>query len=147
MVTVSWLNQYGYLSTILIPLTLILYVFIQPLRPVLFKHMIAVGLIGIIETGYFFEGYKKKHHTWWTKGWQPATYIFCMILHVLLLLVLINFPQYWNFNKFSFVLLIIVNLIIIFLPWWPYFMSKTTVLVLYNVIYLSILGIGSLIYK
>ena len=147
MVTVSWLNQNGYLSIILIPLTLALYTFIPSSRPVLFKHMVVVGLVSLIEVCYFFNGYKNKHNSLWKKGLQPAIYIFSVFAHAILFVVLINFPQYWNFNKFSLILLAIVNLVVIFLPWWPYFMSKTNLLILYNVFYLTIIGIGSIIYK
>ena len=148
MSTVTWLNQYGDLSTLLIPLTLILYIFVQPLRPVFFKAMVAIGLIGIIELviGLCINRYKKINKLSKSIKISPVfLWIGALIAHIIILFVLIDFSKYWQFNKFSFLLLIVANLIIIFLPWWPYIMSKPILLIVYNGIYLAIFGIGYLI--
>ena len=49
--------------------------------------------------------------------------------------MLYDFNTYENNNLISIFLLIVANLIIYFLPYWPYELSKMDVVYLYNFIY------------
>ena len=150
MSTVTWLNEYGFLSTLLIPLTIILYIFVHPLRPAFFKAMVAIGVIGTIEviSAFYTNKYPKSIQIGQNiKISSLFILIIALISHLLILVVLIDFSKYWGFNKFSLLILVVANLVIIFLPWWPYNMSKTSLLIVYNVVYLTIFGFGYLLFN
>jgi hypothetical protein len=113
------------LSYLLVPLSVILYIYIESFRTYLFYHMICCGLIGAIDTiNYYRLGNTGIVFT-----------ITSIICHLCLLFILYNFKKYGKINVVSLLLLFIANLIIIYLPFWPYSLDRKTILLLYNLIY------------
>lgn len=112
------------LSYILVPLSILLYIYVPAMKPVLMYHMVCVSIIGTIDTLLKDNGIAMK--------------IASIILHLLLLFVLYDFNIYENNNLLSITLLIIANLIVIFLPYWPYELSKMDIVYLYNFIYIAL---------
>jgi hypothetical protein len=87
--------------------------------------MVCAGIIGTIDTiNYYRLG----------KAGIVFT-ITSLIFHLALLLVLFNFKKYGKINLISLLLLIVANLVIIYLPFWPYSLTRQTFLFLYNLIY------------
>ena len=114
------------LSYILVPLAVILYIYNSSFRSYLLYHMVCCGLIGTIDTiNYYKLGKSGIVFT-----------ITSLIFHLALLLVLCNFKKYGTINLVSLLLLLVVNLVIIYLPYWPYSLTRQTFLFLYNLIYL-----------
>ena len=62
--------------------------------------------------------------------------IISILLHLSLLFVLIHFKKYGKINIISILLLVLANITILFLPYWPYSMKRETLCILYNFIYL-----------
>ena len=110
------------LSYILVPLSVLLYIYVPAMKPVLLYHMVCVAIIGSIDTLV-----KEKNGI--------AMKIASIILHLLLLFVLYDFNTYENNNLISIFLLIVANLIVYLLPYWPYELSKMDIVYLYNFIY------------
>lgn len=113
------------LSYILVPLSILLYIYVPAMKPVLLYHMVCVAIIGTIDTLL-----KEKNGI--------AMKIASIILHLLLLFVLYDFNSYENNNLISIFLLIVANLIIYLLPYWPYELSKMDIVYLYNFIYFAL---------
>ena len=95
------------LSYILVPLSVILYYYFVPLRPILLYHIVIIAIIGTIDTIY-----KMNKHGF-------IIHILSIVFHLILLLVLLDFNKY-GFNIYSFYLLLLANLVIVYLPYWPY---------------------------
>ena len=113
------------LSYVVVPLAIILYIYFSSFRSYLLYHMVCGGIIGTIDTiNYYRLGKSGIVFT-----------ITSLIFHLALLLVLCNFKKYGKINKISVFLLLIANLIIIYLPYWPYSLTRQTFLFLYNLIY------------
>jgi hypothetical protein len=111
------------LSYILIPLGCYLYLYYPQLRPYLFYHMVCIGIIG-------------------TKGTLDRvkyngiiTTIIGLLLHLILLLVLFDDEKYGKPNNVSVLLLLLANLTMIYIPYWPYLMSRIDMLIMYNLIF------------
>lgn len=113
------------LSYILVPLSILLYIYVPAMKPVLLYHMVCVAIIGTIDTLL-----KEKNGI--------AMKIASIILHLLLLFVLYDFNTYENNNLISIFLLIVANLIVYLLPYWPYELSKMDIVYLYNFIYFAL---------
>ena len=116
------------LSWLLIPLGVILYLFVPYLKPVLLFHLVCVGLVGTID-GYYKIGKKENGY-----GFS----IISIIIHLLLLLVLYDFKKYGKINNLSIFLLFFANFVIYYLPYWPYKISRQTLAIMYNLIYLTL---------
>lgn len=123
--TIFKLNFNFKLSYLLIPIIFLLYNYLHNTRKYILYHAVCIGIIGTIESYY---SYIKKNI-------GIVTVIISTIIHLLLLLVLIDFKKNGEINIISLILLFIVNLIIIFLPYWPYSIEKKTILISYNTIY------------
>lgn len=121
------------LSYILVPLSIILYYYILPSRPILIYHIVIIGIIGTIDTLYKMGKYN---------GYITTT--LSIIFHLVLLLVLYDFNKY-GFNIYSLLLLVLANIVIIYLPYWPYKLNKNIIMTMYNVFYLLLLTINFLI--
>ena len=80
------------------------------------------AIIGIIECYYSYI----------EKNIGIVIAIISTIIHLSLLFVLVDFQKYGKMNLFSLVLLFIVNLVILFLPYWPYSIKRESLLLLYN---------------
>lgn len=113
------------LSYLLIPLSVYLYLYVASFRSYLLYHMVCCGLIGTIGT---INDYRLD-----ITG--IVFTITSIIIHLVMLLVLIQFKKYGKINKISLFLLFIANLIIIYLPFWPYSFSRRIILFLYNLFY------------
>jgi len=113
------------LSYLLIPFIFLLYNYLPNTRKFILYHVVCIAIIGIIECYYSYI----------EKNIGIVTVIVSTIIHLLLLLVLIDFKKNGEINIISLILLFIANLIIIFLPYWPYSIEKKTILILYNTIY------------
>jgi len=123
--TIFKLNFNFKLSYLLIPIIFLLYNYLHNTRKYILYHAVCISIIGTIESYY---GYIKKNI-------GIVTAIISTIIHLLLLLVLIDFKKNGEINIISLILLFIANLTILFLPYWPYSIEKKTILLLYNTIY------------
>jgi hypothetical protein len=123
--TIFKLNFNFKLSYLLIPIIFLLYNYLHNTRKYILYHAVCICIIGIIESFYSYI----------EKNIGIVTLILSTIIHLLLLLVLIDFKKNGEINIISLILLFIANLIIIFLPYWPYSIEKKTILILYNTIY------------
>ena len=88
-------------------------------------HIVCVGIVGTIDSVY---GYLENNI-------GIGTLFISSIIHLSLLSVLIHFKKYGKINMISLVLLFMANLIIFFLPYWPYSIKRESTFVLYNFIY------------
>ena len=113
------------LSYFLIPFTISLYYLYTDLKPILMYHIVCIGLIGTIDSIYK-AGEKNG----------IATTILSVFFHIILLVVLYEFKLYGTPNTISILLLMIANIIIVAMPYWPYKLSKKQILILYNLIYI-----------
>ena len=113
------------LSYLLIPFIFLLYNYLPNTRKYILYHAICIGIIGIIECYY---SYIEQNI-----GFVIA--IISTIIHLLLLFVLVDFQKYGKINFISLVLLFVANLVILFLPYWPYSIKREYILILYNFIY------------
>jgi hypothetical protein len=112
------------LSYVLIPLSFILYVFFPLLRSYILFHIICISIIGIIDTIFNY-----------INNLDILFLIGSLLIHLLMLLVLINFKKYGKINSISILLLLIPNLTILLLPYWPYTLTRNNMIFLYNSIY------------
>jgi len=97
--------------------------------------MIIIGIVGTIDTLYKMGTYN---------GY--ITTVLSIIFHLALLFVLYDFDKYgfdkYGFNIYSLLLLLLANAIIVYLPYWPYKINKNTILIMYNMLYISLLIIN-----
>jgi len=131
--TIFKMNFNFKLSFLLIPLIYFLYNYVPKSREYILYHIVCIGIIGAIDTVY---GYIENNI-------GIGILIISVIIHLLLLIVLINFDKYGKLNTPSLFLLFVANLIILFLPYWPYSIKRESTAYLYNVIYI-LLYIGYL---
>ncbi len=131
--TIFKMNFNFKLSFLLIPLIYFLYNYVPKSREYILYHIVCIGIIGTIDTIY---GYIENNIGF-------GILIISVIIHLLLLIVLINFDKYGKLNTPSLFLLFVANLIILFLPYWPYSIKRESTVYLYNVIYI-LLYIGYL---
>jgi hypothetical protein len=113
------------LSYFLIPLIYFLYNYVPNIRTYLLYHIVCVGIVGTIESVY---GYLENNI-------GIGTLFISSIIHLSLLSVLIHFKKYGKINMISLVFLFMANLIIFFLPYWPYSIKRESTFILYNFIY------------
>jgi len=118
------------LSYILFPLTIYFYIYYESSRSYLLYHMVCCGIIGTIG----------NINCYMIGNDGIATMILGMLCHLILLLSLFHFKKYGKINIVSLLLLLFANMIIIYLPFWPYSLSRKTTLILYNFIYFVLFG-------
>jgi len=113
------------LSFVLVPFIAICYYFYDFLRPMFFHHLTCIGLYGTYDNilKHTSHGYLFTFGT--------------IIAHLSLCLALIDINKYGKYNYISFLLLILANIIIIFLPYWPYKINRTNTMYIYNGIYFT----------
>tara|TARA_B100000886_G_scaffold259406_1_gene184303 strand:+ start:506 stop:928 length:423 start_codon:yes stop_codon:yes gene_type:complete len=121
------LNMNYELSYILVPLTAILYIFNKYCKFIFMYHMIAIGIIGSIDIIIKFGKINSK-----------LIDTLSLLCHILLLLVLFDFKKFGMQNNISKLLLVLANVIILFLPYWPYIIRREIMLLIYNFIYLAL---------
>jgi len=121
------------LSYVLIPVSVILYLYNPLFKRYLLFNIVCIGIVGAIDSIFNY-----------LSGNLGIVFTFISILiHLSLLLVLVNFKKYGKINTISVLLLIIANLTLIFLPFWPYILTRENMLIIYNFTYF-ILCIASL---
>ena len=105
-----------YLSTYLVPILTLLYIYFPFCRKILLIHMIIIFLIGNIET-YF----------------QPVSLnskIFGWLAHTILIIVILYYNIPKEINKktiiYSDIICILAPILIYLLPWWKYVLSRNT---------------------
>jgi|UniRef100_A0A6C0E8H4 hypothetical protein len=116
------------LSYFLIPLACVIYIYIPNTRKYLLYHIVCIGIIGTIDTYYNYI----------ENNIGIGTAVISTLVHLSLLIVLINFKKYGGISIISLFLLCIANLTILLLPYWPYPIKRETLLILYNLIYISL---------
>jgi hypothetical protein len=125
------------LSYIIIPAILFLYSHISYRKYILY-HIICIGAIGAYDT---YLQYKNKQINNALDALFVQTiginifFILGFCFHLLCFIVIKDFYRYKNTNRVSFLLLGLANLVIVYLPYWPYYLEKSQVLVYYNSIY------------
>lgn len=121
------------LSYILIPVLFLLY-FKYP-KYILY-HIICIGLIGSYDT---YLQYKNKQTNELDKKiiniiGMDAFFGISFLIHLACLIVLKDLGRYENTN-ISVLLLFVANMVIFYLPYWPYYLSKSQLMNYYNSIY------------
>ena len=123
------------LSYILIPLVFLLY-FKYP--EYILYHIVCIGLIGSYDT---YLQYKNKQinneldKTIIKIIGLDAFFTISFLIHLACLIVLKDLGRYENTNSISILLLFVANMVIVYLPYWPYYLSKPQVMIYYNSIY------------
>lgn len=122
------------LSYILIPLAILLY-FKYPEH--ILYHIICIGIIGTHDT---YLQYKNKQinneldkKIIETIG-LDAFFMISFLIHLACLMALKDIYKYPHTN-ISLVLLFVANIVIYYLPYWPYYLSKPQIMLYYNSIY------------
>lgn len=116
------------LSYILIPVLCSLYIFFPLTRPYLLYTLIYISLIGTYNTLLLKnEIFKSKVGIYQYWG--------SILFHLILLISLFEFNKYGYPNLVSFIIMIIGILILTFLPYWPYYLSREYMIYSYIVIY------------
>ena len=123
--TIFKINFNYKLSYFLIPFIYFLYNYFPTIRTYILYHIVCTGIVGTIDSGY---SYNKNNI-------GIGTLFISSIVHLSLLIVLIHFKKYGKINIISIVLLFVANLIIFFLPYWPYSIKRESTSLLYNFIY------------
>ena len=124
--TIFKINFNFKLSYLLIPLIYFLYNYLHYTRKYILYHIVCIGIIGTIDCFYSYN----------ENNIGIGTAFISAIIHLLLLIVLSDFIKYGKINIISLVLLFFANLIILFLPYWPYSIKRKTTIILYNTIYI-----------
>ena len=139
-------NVFKFISTLAIPIGVILYLQFENIAPIIMLHNIIVGSIGGIDI------YVRQ-----LKNRQPAeqlvvfglptdiTNVLCFLAHVLLIAVIVYRPvDPLRIPLESHYLLVLVPIIIFGLPWWPYKISRMEMFLVYIAMYIG-LYVGSII--
>ena len=114
----------GSLSFIIVPIAIVLI-----LQKYLIKYFsyifLCVAIIGSIDAYYRYVIYE---YFWF--------FSIGGFLHLLLLYPLINIKKYMKPNKINFLVGLLGIIILTFLPYWPYELKKTTMIMLTVLIYI-----------
>lgn len=122
------------LSYILIPLAFLLY-FKYP-KYILY-HIVCIGMIGTYDT--YLQYKNKQINNELDKKLKQiigidAFFTLSLFIHLACLIVLKDLYKYPHTN-ISVVLLLVANMVIFYLPYWPYYLSKSQIIMYYNSIY------------
>ena len=124
------------LSSILVPILIILYLFFTNVRPYIMYGLVYVAIIGSIDTYLLREQVIKS-----SKVYGHIHYYLYLLFHLILLLPLLEFKKYGYPNFPSFCLFIISILIISFLPYWPYYLSREVFIYVLIGTYIGLSGV------
>ena len=117
------------LSWVLVPLLGYLYLFVNESRSILLYALNAIGIIGIWDTILVKKSIinsKFGYYQFW------GTILF----HGIFFLTLLEFMKYGYPNLFSYLLLLVGCIVLYFLPWWPYTLTRETMIISGILIYL-----------
>jgi len=126
----------GQLSWLLVPISLYIIFYKKELIKYFSYIFLCIAIIGTIDTYLVYLKYPKVNLLF-----ILPSYIF----HLALLFPLINIQEYLQINNINYLLGIIGLIIIKFLPYWPYVLTRDTITSLIFIIY-SILTFISLFY-
>jgi len=123
------------LSYIIIPVFGILYIYNINTRPYLIYFLIYIGLIGTYNTILLKDKILKskigKFQYWGS-----------IIFHLILLISLCQFNKFGYPNLISFIIMVISILVLNYIPYWPYYLSRYEMIIFYLNLYIIL----SLIY-
>ena len=114
----------GRLSLFLVPIALLI-IYNKKLIKYFSYIFLCIGFIGLIDT--YLEHLKYKN--------AYLIFILIALLHSLLLFPLTNIKKYMKPNIINFLLGLIGILIIIFLPYWPYELSRKLMIYIIIIVY------------
>ncbi len=113
----------------MVPVLGILYIYCPIIRPYLIYALIYIALIGTYNTILVREEILKtkygKYQYWGT-----------IIFHLILLLSLLEFKKFGYPNIGSFIIMLIGILILNYLPYWPYHLSRELMITSYIILYI-----------
>jgi hypothetical protein len=129
----------GQLSWVLVPISLYIIIYKKELIKYFSHIFICIAIIGtIINHSYLLN---EKNFIIRLLFILPS-----YILHLFLLYPLINSQEYLQINYINYLLGVIFLIIIKFLPYWPYILSRETI-IYYSIIIYFILTVISLFYN
>jgi len=117
------------LSYILVPILGILYIYYPIVRPYLIYALIYIALIGTYNTILIKKEMLKRKY-------GKYQYWLAIIFHLVLLLSLIEFKKFGYPNIGSLIIMIIGILILKYLPYWPYYLSREFMIISYIILYI-----------
>ena len=116
------------LSYILVPILVILYIYCPIIRSCMIYALIYIGLIGIYNTILVREKILKTKY-------GRYQYWGIIIFHLILLLSVFEFMKVGYPNIGSLIIMFIGILIIYYLPYWPYYLSREFMINFYIILY------------
>jgi hypothetical protein len=130
------LNKYGALSTLLVPLTLILY-FVKNIKAPLTYGMITIGIVGIIDTILMCNASNICSFCPYSNlAYKPIVCMLSIIGHLVILYPLIEFKKYGYPNIPSYLFGFILLITVIIIPWWPYQLSRKEIIIIGGITYI-----------
>ena len=117
----------GQLSWVLVPISLYIIFYKKELIKYISYIFICIAIIGTIDSYLFYFKYPEKNKLF---------ILVSVILHLVLLYPLINIQKYLQINYINYLLGIVGFIIIKFLPYWPYIVSRETFIYQYVIIYI-----------
>lgn len=127
------------LSSFLVPLGTILYLFYEKSRPYLMYGLIYIAIIGTIDTLFLKNEIVKAGNKDGNNYGHIQYYLF-LFFHICLLFPLFEFKKYGYPNIQSFIIFIIAILVISFLPYWPYYLSREVFIYVLICTYIALTG-------
>lgn len=126
----------GELSLLLIPLTIIIILKYKNLIKFASPILIVIFIVGSINSYLISEKY------------NLVSILFLGILfHVIALYPIINYKKYFEPNVIQYILGIIAILICMFLPYWPYLLSRKNTIIIILLIYFFTYILYKILYK
>lgn len=116
------------LSYILVPVLGLLYIYCPIIRPYFIYVLIYIALIGTYNTILVRKEILKTKY-------GKYQYWLAIIFHLILLLSLLEFKKFGYPNIGSLIIMLIGILIINYLPYWPYYLSRDEMTNFYIVLY------------
>jgi hypothetical protein len=109
----------GELSFILVPISIFIILNHKYLIKYINYNLVFIAIVGVIDTIYKFFINERVYFILFSS----------IILHSLLLYPLLNFKKYMQPNIVNFLFSIIAAIIIKLLPYWPYELSRDTMII------------------
>ena len=117
------------LSYILVPVLGILYIYCPIVRPYFIYALIYIALIGTYNTILIRKEMLKTKY-------GKYQYWLAIIFHLILLLSLLEFKKIGYPNIGSLIIMLIGILILNYLPYWPYYLSREFMIISYINLYI-----------
>ena len=121
------------LSVVLLPISYIIILFFNHLVVYLANIFIFIALAGCLDLYYV----SRKNNFMLAN----LFHLFVAIAHLILLYPLTHYKKYLKPTIAGFILSLLAILIIIYMPWWPYFVKRNTfIIILITINILSTIG-------